>query len=152
MSWLELRIPPPLVALIVVAAMWGVSTWAPLMPAESLRRMMAVVIVATALAIELAGVLAFRRSRTTINPMAPDRSSTLVTTGIYRLTRNPMYVGLTMTLIGLALWWGGAWALVGPVAFVAYLTRFQIVPEERVLAAKFGTAFDEYRGRVRRWL
>jgi len=152
MRWLELRIPPPLVALIVVAAMWGVSTWAPVLPAESLRRMMAVIVVASALAIELAGVLAFRRSRTTINPMAPDRSSTLVTTGIYRLTRNPMYVGLTMTLTGLALWWGGAWALVGPVAFAAYLTRFQIVPEERVLAAKFGDAFDEYRGRVRRWL
>ena len=76
----------------------------------------------------------------------------LVTEGLYSHCRNPMYVGMATLLAGWAAWLGTPWALTGLVAFVAWITRFQILPEERVLAQRFGAAFDAYRGRVRRWL
>ncbi len=100
----------------------------------------------------LAGDLEFRRARTTINPFKPEKSTALVTTGIYRLTRNPMYVGLTLVLVGWAAFLCSAWTLLGPVAFVLYINRFQIAPEERVLSSKFQDAYTEYTSRVRRWL
>lgn len=95
---------------------------------------------------------AFGRAKTTINPVQIERASSLVTTGIYRLTRNPMYVALTALLCALATWLNQPLAIAGPLLFALYLTRFQIVPEERVLARKFGAAYDDYRRTVRRWL
>jgi len=72
--------------------------------------------------------------------------------GIYRFTRNPMYVGLALVLLGWAALLSSPWALLGPLVFVLYINRFQIAPEERVLSAKFGAAYTEYIARVRRWL
>jgi protein-S-isoprenylcysteine O-methyltransferase Ste14 len=99
-----------------------------------------------------AGVVQFRRARTTVNPMTPDAASSLVVAGIYRWTRNPMYVGFLLALLGWALWLANpASTLVLPL-FVLYMNRFQIVPEERALAARFGASFEQYRRSVRRWL
>ncbi len=98
------------------------------------------------------GFLAFRKARTTIDPVRIDAASSVVTSGIYRYTRNPMYVGMAAVLIGWGLYLGGAWALPGPVAFVLFTTRFQIAPEERTMSARFGRGYEEYRQRVRRWL
>ena len=100
---------------------------------------------------DLLGLLAFFRRGTTINPLRPAKASALVTGGIYRITRNPMYVGMAFLLAGWAVWLGALWPFLGPVLFVAYLTRFQILPEERILRGKFAE-FDAYATRVRRWL
>lgn len=102
-------------------------------------------------AFDVAGLVAFRRASTTINPLHPERASALVTGGVYRITRNPMYVGLAFALLAWAAYLGSPWALLGPVAFVGYITHFQIVPEERILRARFAQ-FDAYAARVRRWL
>ena len=99
-----------------------------------------------------AGVIEFRRAQTTVNPMAPEAASALVTRGVYRFSRNPMYLGFALALLGWAVFLSNAAALVGIVAYVWYLTRFQIVPEERMLEGKFGPAFETYRRSVRRWL
>lgn len=152
MRFLEHRIPPPVIALVLAAFMWGVSGYRPVLGlASGLRLPLAIVIALAGVAFDLLGLLAFRRSRTTINPLRPDRASALVTHGIYRITRNPMYVGLALLLLAWALYLDAAWALVGPVLFVAAITRFQIVPEERILRARF-PEFDAYAARVRRWL
>lgn len=98
------------------------------------------------------GALAFRRARTTVNPLHPERATSVVTGGVYRHTRNPMYVGLLFVLLGCAVAFGAASALLGLPAFVAYITRFQIQPEERALQAKFGRAYTDYAAGVRRWL
>lgn len=99
-----------------------------------------------------AGVLAFRRAKTTVNPLAPHTSSAMVTAGIYRYIRNPMYLGMALALAGVALWTASVpGGLLVPV-FGAYLSRFQIQPEERALMARFGPAFEAYCARVRRWL
>jgi protein-S-isoprenylcysteine O-methyltransferase Ste14 len=153
MPSLELKIPPPAVALVVASAMWGLSrlgVWVDL-PA-SWRIGAALVIAAIGLAFDVAGIIAFRRAKTTVNPMKPENSAALVCSGVYRLTRNPMYVGMVFILLAWAVYLASPWALLGPLAFAAYITRFQIKPEERVLAARFGSEFASYQGRVRRWL
>ena len=76
----------------------------------------------------------------------------MVTNGIYGFTRNPMYLGLALILLGLAVFLASPWALLGPVGFVAFITRFQIRPEERALQARFGAAYTAYCARVRRWV
>src|SRR3989304_4129001 len=95
----------------------------------------------------LAGVISFRRASTTVNPMKPETTSSLVCSGIYRVTRNPMYVGLLLVLVAWAVFLSSAWALLGPLAFVLYINRFQIAPEERVLSAMFGTGYSAYKSR-----
>ena len=102
--------------------------------------------------IDLAGLFQFLRARTTINPLKPDNASALVIGGIYRWTRNPMYLGMATLLLAWGLWLANAGALAVILLFVAYLNRFQIAPEERALEARFGNEFAAYRARVRRWV
>ncbi|MCW0232664.1 MAG: isoprenylcysteine carboxylmethyltransferase family protein [Ferrovibrio sp.] len=150
---LELRVPPPAVVLIVATAMWGISVLAPqvALPAEE-RIAAAILIAAVAAGFGLTGNLAFRRVKTTVNPLHPERASTLVQSGVYRITRNPMYLALLLFLLAWAVFLSNAWTLPGPLAFLLYITRFQIVPEERALSARFGAAYTAYCTRVRRWL
>jgi protein-S-isoprenylcysteine O-methyltransferase Ste14 len=152
-SALELRIPPPVVGLLLAGAV-GVWAWpGHVAPAwDGPRGALTLLLLATGLAFDIAGLLAFHAARTTVNPMAPQRSSALVTGGVYRLTRNPMYVGMVLLLSAWGLWLGALAGVLGPVGFIAYITRFQILPEERLLAARFGGAFADYTARVRRWL
>jgi len=153
MRVLELKIPPPGVALLIGAAMWFGSEFGPSLQLPFAVRVSAFAAVALAGGmVALAGDLEFKRAKTTINPFKPQNASTLVTTGVYRHTRNPMYVGLSLVVLGWAAFLCSAVALVGPVAFVLYISRFQIAPEERVLSSKFGAAYEEYTARVRRWL
>src|SRR6185312_11178713 len=98
------------------------------------------------------GALAFRKAKTTKNPMKPQAASSLVTAGVYQRTRNPMYLGLLLVLLGLALYLWSAWSLLGPIFFVMYISRFQIEPEERALATLFGSEYSAYKAKVRRWL
>jgi protein-S-isoprenylcysteine O-methyltransferase Ste14 len=150
---LELRIPPPLVGAVVAAAMWGATTGgAAPAPLSVLQIVACALLGAAGVAFDLAGLLAFRAARTTVNPMAPQRTRALATSGVYRVTRNPMYVGMALLLSAWAVALASPWAVGGPVVFVLYVTRFQIGPEERVLHARFGTTYADYCRRVRRWL
>lgn len=103
-------------------------------------------------AVAIAGVIEFRRARTTVDPMRPERASALVSSGIYRATRNPMYLGFALILVGWIVALRCLPALPIAAVFVLYLDRVQIPPEEAALQACFGSAFDEYASRVRRWL
>jgi len=94
----------------------------------------------------------FSRQGTTLNPVRIDEASALVTSGVFARTRNPMYLSLALALLAWAAWLGQWPLLLGPIAFVLFITRFQILPEERVLSARFGAEYDRYRARVRRWL
>lgn len=153
MSFLDHKIPPPVIGALTAIAMWGAAALGPQFTLPEAVRMIAVaVLVATGLAIDLLGLLAFRGSRTSVNPLQPRRASALVTGGIYRVTRNPMYLGMTLLLLAWAVYLSSWPAFAGPVVFVLYITRFQILPEERALQANFGEAFTSYAARVRRWL
>ncbi|MFL6647317.1 MAG: methyltransferase family protein, partial [Sulfurifustaceae bacterium] len=92
------------------------------------------------------------RVDTTKDPRHPERATALVTGGIYRITRNPMYLGLALVLVGWGIFLSNVLSLLGVVVFLGYLNRFQIVPEERALEARFGEAYRQYKQTVRRWL
>ena len=102
--------------------------------------------------ISIAGMVAFRRAKTTVNPVKASLASSLVIRGVYRYTRNPMYVGLLLTLLAWAVFLANPLAVLWVVVYVLYITRFQIIPEERVLASLFGAEYEAYKGRVRRWI
>lgn len=153
MKSLELKIPPPAVAALIVAAMWGISLITPLLDVPLFTRVSAAIVLAlTGGGFSLAGVISFRRAKTTVNPMKPETATSLVSSGIYSVTRNPMYVGLLLVLLAWAIYLSSAWALLGPVGFVLYISRFQIAPEERVLSTLFGSEYTAYQSKVRRWL
>ena len=153
MQFLELKIPPPLVALATGVLMWLASS---LMPPFAIPDMIRVSVALAAaligIGLDLAGLIAFLRAKTTINPLKPASSAALVTSGLYRVTRNPMYLGMLLVLLGWAMFLSNLAALLIAPLFAFYITRFQITPEERVLAKKFGAAFMVYQSQVRRWL
>lgn len=153
MHVLENRIPPPIICLLVALAMWGGTRSLPPYPvADEWRYGLAALVFAFGLVVGASGVRAFRRAKTTINPVDLQAASSLVTGGVFSLTRNPMYVGFTALLLSIAILLARPIAFLGPLIFFLFIWRFQIVPEERVMQEKFGTAFSEYRARVRRWL
>ncbi len=153
MHSLELKVPPPVVALCFAAFMWLAFLLAPTWQAPlCLRAGIALVLAAIGLGIAITGMVSFRRAGTTTSPFKPFATSSLVTGGVYRYTRNPMYVGLALMLVGWAAFLASPFALVFLPAFASYLNRFQISPEERALASRFGAEYSAYRMRVRRWL
>jgi len=153
MPSLDHKIPPPVVGLLVAAAMWGISSLGPQFSvAPEPRFAAAAILVVAGVAFDLLGLVAFRASRTSINPLRPERASALVTRGVYRVTRNPMYVGMGFLLLAWAVYLSALLPFAGPALFVLYITRFQIQPEERVLMSIFGAEFSAYAARVRRWL
>lgn len=146
---MENRLPPPFLTIALAALMW----FAPAPETAPLwRSVLAVALFLLAGAIGLPALRAFRKADTTIDPVRIDRASVLVTSGIYRVTRNPMYVSLTLILVAWAVWLGGPWVWAGPVLLALWLDRFQIRPEERVMSARFGADYDRYLREVRRWL
>jgi protein-S-isoprenylcysteine O-methyltransferase Ste14 len=153
MDWLELRVPPPVVGVVVGLAMWLAAVAVPALDFDlPARGAAALAVAAVGLAIGATAFLQFRKANTTVNPLNPEASTALVIAGIYRLTRNPMYLGMLVILIAWSLWLSNLAAVVLLPLFVAYLNRFQIVPEERALEARFGAQFADYRRSVRRWL
>ncbi|HET6675548.1 MAG TPA: isoprenylcysteine carboxylmethyltransferase family protein [Nitrospiraceae bacterium] len=153
MQALELKVPPLVVGMIVGGLMWLTKRAVPVLgftfPG---RRPFAIILAIAGAAIIVMGFASFRRAKTTVNPMKPDSASSLVVSGIYDLTRNPMYLGFLVILVGWAFFLSNALGFIFLPLFVLYMNRFQIEPEERALASLFGEAFASYRSRVRRWL
>ncbi|HEY3476643.1 MAG TPA: isoprenylcysteine carboxylmethyltransferase family protein [Anaerolineales bacterium] len=152
MSALELKVPPVAVLLLFALMMWLLSTYETslsfLLPWS---RAIALFVCCAGLAIGLGGVIAFRRANTTVNPITPEATTTMVTSGLYRFSRNPMYLGLLVVLTGWAIFLSHLVAFALLPLFVLYMNRFQIIPEERVLSAKFAHQFTAYKETVRRW-
>jgi protein-S-isoprenylcysteine O-methyltransferase Ste14 len=153
MHRMELRIPPLALAMAFAGAIALASAYAPLLrlPFPG-HRFAAASLAIAGFAIALAGVVQFRQARTTVNPTSPERTSAVVTSGLYRWSRNPMYLGMTLILLGIAVWASTLAGLLLVAVFCACLTRFQIVPEERALLAAFGPEFERYAATVRRWI
>jgi len=150
---LDHKIPPPVVGALAAMAMWLVSSLGPsLQIDDTLRHVVAGLLAVIGLGFDLLGLIAFRAARTTINPLRPERSSVLVVNGVYAVTRNPMYVGLLILLLGWAVYLSAVFAFAGPIIYMIYVSRFQIIPEERILGRLFGDQYVQYTTRVRRWL
>ncbi len=153
MKALELKLPPVAVVLIIGVLMWSIARYLPIAPVLIAGKAIIAAVVALAgIALGVMGILIFRRAETTVHPSVPDKASAIVNSGVYRFSRNPMYLGLALILTGWAVFLGDAGNVILIAVFVAYMTQFQIKPEERVLEAKFGAAYSDYKSSVRRWL
>jgi protein-S-isoprenylcysteine O-methyltransferase Ste14 len=152
MPSLDSKIPPPAVVLILAVFMWLISRAAPSLdfglPGHT---WLGAAIVLAGFVTGASGVLSFRKARTTTNPMKPG-ASTLVTRGVYAMSRNPMYLGGLIKLLGWAICLLNVLAFVFLPVYVLYINRFQIEPEERVLTSLFGETYVAYQARARRWL
>ncbi len=153
MSWLELKLPPAAVVLLCGTGMWFAAARFPY-PGFGFagQRVVAAAVFIAGLLVGIRGVIVFRRLETTVNPTAPEAASTVATSDVFGRTRNPMYLGLALVLLAWTIFLGSLPAGLGVLLFIAYMNRFQIAPEERALAAKFGAAYDDYRRKVRRWI
>ncbi|MEL6214616.1 MAG: isoprenylcysteine carboxylmethyltransferase family protein [Pseudomonadota bacterium] len=148
-----MHIPPPLIAGALGAAMKLAADAAPMLNYRFPRQgFAAIALLVVGLMIALIGVAQFRNYRTTVNPIRPEKASSLVTDGIFKWTRNPMYLGLLMVLLAWAVWLGNGAAVLIGLTFVPLLTKLQIIPEETALLEKFGQPFQDYLNRTRRWL
>lgn len=153
MGFLYNRIPPPIVMLFSAIMMWVLSygMWHWRMPLR-LRLMVVVILLMLSMTIGWLALVQFKRAQTTANPLNLERSSSLVMTGIYRFSRNPMYLALALILLAFGVLLSSPFALIGWVFFIFYITQFQIKPEERMLEELFPEQYEVYKNSVRRWL
>ncbi len=145
------KIPPVLVVLFFAGLMALIAHYS-VIDFSAFITYIAVIFVGIGVIFCIAGVVSFRLAKTTVNPNNPEQASELVTKGIYRISRNPMYVGFAFILLGWGVWLMSIWAIICIVGFIAYITQFQIIPEERALIKIFGQQYVDYMNRVRRWL
>ncbi|OCH15631.1 MULTISPECIES: isoprenylcysteine carboxylmethyltransferase family protein [unclassified Aliivibrio] len=153
LSKLELRIPPPLVMLLFMVTVFGFDKIMPftLFYLPWLTYASVISLVTLGGVIALWGVKEFKNAKTTVNPLKPESSSSLVNSGIYQYTRNPMYLGLLLILLSAVIYSQHPLGLVSALGFVLYMNRFQIEPEEKMLVKLFGDEFVDYSNQVKRW-
>ena len=153
LSWLELKILPPIVALIAAGLMWLVSNKLGVASFDiPYKKVGCGSLVVLGLAVDFSALWRFRQAKTTVNPIRPNNASALVTSGIYQYTRNPMYVGNFIFLSAYLLWLGSPYNVVALALYVLYMNHFQIRPEERVLQNMFGDEYTAFCSKVRRWI
>lgn len=148
---MELKIPPVVLVVIAASLMWLIDA---LLPSKAFHgaAFVASVMALAGITVCAAGIVSFRRAGTTVNPLAPERASRLVAHGIYRYTRNPMYLGFALLLAAWGILLSNLFALLVVPAFILCMNRWQIRPEERALESLFGEAYRVYRSSVRRWI
>ena len=149
---LDLKVPPVLQLLFTAIAMWLVKQWQPPALYYDIPLWLIGLLVTAGLLSCLTGVWLFKQIATTVDPRSPDKTQHLQITGIYRYSRNPMYLGMLLLLLAWCLWLGLFVNVMLLALFVSYITTYQIIPEERILEEKFGDDYREYCQRVRRWM
>ncbi len=156
MTFLENKIPPPVVGLLFCVIIWAISTLTYVLPVSIISQqqglLSAVILLILGFSFAISGGISFRMAKTTVNPLKPETASALVTSGVFKYSRNPMYVGLAIILLAWTIYLAAPFGLIGVLGFIAYIQRFQIVPEERAMHKLFGDEFEAYQSTVRRWL
>ncbi|GAA0858073.1 isoprenylcysteine carboxylmethyltransferase family protein [Aliiglaciecola litoralis] len=153
MKWLELKIPPAIVLMLctllsALAKKYAIGLFRPVKQLDIWVGLSFTI----AFIILIAGIVAFRRAKTTVDPTDPQSATTLVTNGVFRFTRNPMYLGMVILLVSATLYLGTWIGFVSVALFIIYITQFQIKPEERIVEQLFGQPYVEYKNSVRRWI
>jgi protein-S-isoprenylcysteine O-methyltransferase Ste14 len=148
-----LKIPPPVMAVSIVLLTWATSRiLPPLWPPADWATYLALILAALGTIIDMSAKRLFLRARTTVNPLVPEAATSMVRAGVYRWSRNPMYVGRALQLLAIAIYLASWVGLIGVAFFVVYLDRFQIRAEERALAARFPDEYLAYKAATRRWV
>lgn len=150
---LKLKIPPPIYAISTAALMWLIDSSFPVADLfSSPWNSIGWLFIITGITIDLWSVGLFWKQKTTVNPLKPDNSKSIVEDGMYQYSRNPMYLGMLIILLGIAILLGSLLPLICLPLFVLIITTQQIIPEEMILSNKFGQPYLDYKHRVRRWL
>ncbi len=152
-KWLELKIPPPAVFLILILAIRLFLKQPPSSSVDvNFSLICCLVIWAVASLIAGRALWLFFRQNTTIHPEDPDKTRVLIVDDVYRISRNPMYLSLSLLLLGYCLWVNNLWCIISFPVFILYINRFQIKPEERILLNKFGDKYKEFCKNSPRWI
>jgi len=156
MKYLELKCPPPIVMFFSGMLAWFIAQRDIEFLQQQIKEVDAVLwpllFIIIGILLAVTGVKEFKQHKTTISPLDPTKSSSLVASGVYQFTRNPMYLGMLLVLLGWADLLDTILAFSGAVAFFIYISFFQIKPEEDIMKKKFGQNFIQYCEKVRRWL
>lgn len=149
---MELKVPPVLVFFGFSLIMYLVSLFLPIGFFDFFGRfLLAKVLVVLSCVIGLVSLYQFFKTKTSVDPMHPEKVNQLVTSGLYKFSRNPMYLALLLVLLGFGLYLGNAFNTLVAAGFVGYMNRFQIIPEEKILYNKFGKDYKSYVTATRRW-
>jgi protein-S-isoprenylcysteine O-methyltransferase Ste14 len=148
---LKNKIPPPIVTLIFAALIYFSSEWSPSIVFRG-QNLISLFLMTVGFIVLLIAISAFIKLKTTINPLKPEAASSLVTTGIFRISRNPMYLGMLLLIISLWIKTGAVLGFILVAGFIAYLNYFQIFPEEQAMKGLFSDKYKTYCQQVRRWL
>lgn len=152
MKTMELKLPPLAWALSLALCMWATAVWLPSFAFHwAHSQALATLLASVGLATALSGIAAFRQATTTVNPLYPNRASSLVRSGPYRFTRNPMYLGMLLILFAWFLALQNFVSLSFVAGYQIIITELQIKPEERALEQIFGQEYRDYTDRVSRW-
>lgn len=154
MSALELKIKPPIVAFIAAIIMVLIDHFWPSerLGLGQLQMGIMLLLITAGLMLPITGIKRFIQAGTTVHPDLKHATNKLVMSGIYRVSRNPMYLGILLNLIAFSVWLNNGLSIGVCIGFVWYITQFQIKPEERFLQQKFGKQYEDYCQKVRRWL
>lgn len=152
MKNLELKLPPVVVFFICIGLIWTIDYLLPALVDISVSSWIFRALLALGTITAISGVIQFAIQSTSVNPHKPDHASSLVTSGVYRLSRNPMYLGMLIILLTAVLKFGNPFGLIVLPLYVLYMNRFQIIPEEQAMVEKFGDEFTSYCNNVRRWI
>lgn len=149
----KLRIPPPVQGVFWAFCMWGIYKLFPNLNLQFTgQKLLGLSLIGIGLGLDLISIGAFLRAKTTINPIKLAKTSHLVTSGLYRLSRNPMYLGLACLLTGWAILLGNPINLLILGIFILLMNMLQIIPEEQILLEKFGHNYRNYQSEVKRWI
>ena len=145
------KIPPPVITLIGALLIYYSSSFFPYLTLPAFNALPILSLV-SGIAVIVSAIKSFKDYKTTINPLKPETASSLVMNGVFKYTRNPMYLGLLLILIYLSLIFNVVGGCLVSLGFIIYITKFQIIPEEVAMEKLFGNQFLEYKQQVRRWI
>ena len=147
----KLKIPPPILVIILITSIYFSSDKLDLISIPY-RTLFSIVILSIGILVIINPVVKFIKSKTTVNPVEFKNVEKLVTSGIYKYSRNPMYLGMIMILISTTVYYLNFYSLLTPFIFYFWINRFQIKREEVFLEEKFGQEYLSYKTKTRRWI
>ena len=145
------KIPPPIITLICGLGIYFSRSLFPKYNYISIN-IIAVSFLLLGIIILITAVLSFKKQGTTVSPLQPEKASYLVVSGIFKYSRNPMYLGMLLILISMTIKFNFVGGILIIFAFIAFITKFQIIPEEEAMEKLFGQEFKNYKKTTRRWL
>ena len=148
---MKTKIPPPILALVMIVLIY-LSSFFIESTKFNYQGSLSVLVLILGLACAIPSFKLFARYKTTISPLKPSDTTVLVTEGMYRYSRNPMYLGLLLLTISSTIWFGTWFGIIINMLFIFLINFLQIIPEEEALLEIFGEEYEEYKKNVRRWI